>query len=400
MTIKVCDWQDLAGKRLLIRQDLNVPLYEDGQISDDHRILQALPTLEAALQAGCRVIVVSHMGRPVEGVFDSKYSLSPVAEHLSKLLEQPVPLVKDWLNGVDVAPGQIVLAENVRFCVGEKNNDLALGEAMANCCDVYINDAFASCHRAHASTHAVVKFAKQAKVGPLLQRELEAMEQVLQSPARPLLAICGGAKVSTKLGLLDSLLEKIDILIPGGGIANTFLKARGVDIGGSLYEPDLVPAAKKIMEKADKLGVRIELPLDVVVAKSLSNDAVTRTVTLDSQETLDIDDKILDVGEKTRKLHQLLTQDSKTVLFNGPVGVFECEPFAAGSHALCSDLASASAFVMAGGGDTVAALRQFGFAEKMNYVSTGGGAFLELIEKGSLPALDILEEESLKEEQA
>ena len=378
----------LAGKRVLIREDLNVPL-QDGVITDDTRIRASLPGIRHALSKGARLMLVSHLGRPTEGQFDDKESLAPVARRLSELLGQPVPLKRDWLDGVSVEPGAVVLLENCRFNKGEKKNDDALSKKMAALCDIYVNDAFATAHRAEATTHGIAKYAPVACAGPLLAQELEALGKALQSPQRPMVAIVGGAKVSTKLTVLAQLAAKVDQLIVGGGIANTFMLAAGMKIGRSLCEPDLVPEAKKVIDQLAAKGGRVPLPVDVVCAKELSASAAA--VTKAATDVAD-DDLILDVGPRTATQLTELLRNAATIVWNGPLGVFEHEQFAGGTRAIALAIASSPAFSLAGGGETVAALAKFGVTDKIGYVSTAGGAFLEFLEGKTLPAVEILEQ--------
>jgi phosphoglycerate kinase len=377
--------ESLAGKRVLIREDLNVPI-NDGKVTSDARILAALPSLKLALESGAAVMVMSHLGRPVEGGTEEEnaaYSLAPVASYLSKLLGQEVPLIKNWLNGVEVKAGQIVLLENVRFNAGEKKDDEALSKQMAALCDIYVMDAFGTSHRAQASTHGVAKFAPTAVAGPLLARELEALSLSLKAPATPMAAIVGGSKVSTKLTVLEQLVDVVDQLIVGGGIANTFLAAAGHPVGKSLYEADLIPAAKALMAKTN-----IPLPVDVVVGKEFSPaaEAVVKAV-----EDVSEDDMIFDIGpESARQMAALLTE-AKTILWNGPVGVFEFDQFAKGTEALSQAIAKSPAFSLAGGGDTLAAIDKYNIKDQVSYISTGGGAFLEYVEGKVLPAVAMLE---------
>ena len=373
---------DLAGKRVLIREDLNVPV-KNGEITSELRILAALPTLRLALEKGAALMVTSHLGRPKEGVWTSEDSLAPVAARLSQLLGRPVPLVRDWLDGVEIAPGEMALAENVRFVKGEKQDDEALSRRMAALCDVYVMDAFATAHRAEASTHGVARFAPVACAGPLLAAELDALGKALAKPARPLVAIVGGSKVSTKLTVLDTLSAKVDRLIVGGGIANTFLAAAGLPIGKSLVEAELVEEARRLMGKTD-----IPLPEDVVVATALSEDAVA---TVKDVNAVGADDMILDIGPRTAARFAKLLTEAGTILWNGPVGVFEIEQFAAGTRVIAEAVAASAAFSLAGGGDTLAALEKFGVGDRVSYVSTGGGAFLEYVEGKELPAVAMLE---------
>lgn len=382
--MNVIKMQDLplADKRVLIREDLNVPI-KDGKISSDARLRAALPTLKQALAAGAAVMAMSHLGRPTEGEPTPELSLAPVAAWLSDALGQTVRLVTDWLEGVDVAPGELVLLENVRFMVGEKSDDATLAQKMAALCDIYVNDAFGTAHRAQASTHGVAKYAPVACAGPLLVAELEALGKVLAQPKSPLVAIVGGSKVSTKLGVLEALADKVDQLIVGGGIANTFLAAQGLEVGKSLYEPDLVDIAKSISAK-----VNVPMPTDVVVAKTFAEDAPAQ---IKAVTDIAADDMILDLGpESTAALAEIL-QGAKTILWNGPVGVFEMAPFRQGTAGLSQAIAKSGAYSVAGGGDTLAAIDLFNIAEEVSYISTGGGAFLELVEGKALPGVTALE---------
>jgi phosphoglycerate kinase len=379
---------DLAGRRVMIREDLNVPL-EDGRVTSDARIRAALPTLRLALEKGAAVLVLSHLGRPSEGDFDPKYSLAPVAAHLAGLLGKPVRMARDWLDGVAVAPGEVVLCENVRFNVGEKKDDEALAKRMAALCDVFVMDAFGTAHRAQASTHGVARFAPVACAGPLLTAELEALGKALHGPARPLVAIVGGSKVSTKLTVLDTLLDRVDQLIVGGGIANNFIAAAGHPVGRSLYEPELLEETRRLVTKAEARGAAIPLPRDVVVAQGLEagHEATTRAVAEVGE-----DEMILDVGPATSAAYAELVARAGTIVWNGPVGVFEDPRFEAGTRALAEAVAASSAFSIAGGGDTLAALDAFGLTDRISYVSTGGGAFLEFLEGKTLPAVAMLEQ--------
>ncbi|TPE53968.1 phosphoglycerate kinase [Maribrevibacterium harenarium] len=379
--IKMTDL-DLSNKRVLIREDLNVPV-KDGKVTSDARIRAALPTLKLALEAGAKVIVMSHLGRPTEGEYAEEFSMLPVANHLSQLLGQEVPLVKDWLDGVEVESGQLVLVENVRFNKGEKKDDEALSQKMAALCDIYVMDAFGTAHRAQASTHGVGKFAPVACAGPLLAAELEALEKALAKPARPMAAIVGGSKVSTKLTVLESLSDTVDQLIVGGGIANTFLAAAGFPVGKSLYEADLIPQAKALMEK-----VSIPLPEDVVVATEFAADAVA---TIKDAKDVAADDMILDIGPKAAAQLATLLESAQTIIWNGPVGVFEFDQFGEGTKALSMAIAKSSGFSIAGGGDTLAAVDKYEIADQVSYISTGGGAFLEFVEGKVLPAVAMLE---------
>jgi phosphoglycerate kinase len=378
---------DLRGKRVLIREDLNVPI-KDGRVTSTARIDAAVPTLRAALDAGARVMVMSHLGRPKEGKPDAAHSLAPVAAKLGEVLQRDVPLAARWLDGVDVAPGEIVLCENVRFNVGEEADDAALAKRMAALCDVFVMDAFGTAHRAQASTHGVAKYAAVACAGPLLVAELEALGQALESPKRPLAAIIGGSKVSTKLDLLQSLSTKVDELVLGGGIANTVLAASGVNVGKSLYEPHMVDFAKQLLD--GKFGkAAIPLPTDVVVAPSL--DAGVRG-TVKAVRDVGSADMILDIGPQTAEHYAQRLAKVGTIVWNGPVGVFENPEFAAGTKRVAAAVAASDAFSIAGGGDTLAAIEQFGVGGDISYISTGGGAFLEFLEGKKLPAVAILEE--------
>ncbi|WP_251476738.1 phosphoglycerate kinase [Stenotrophomonas lactitubi] len=377
---------DLSGKRVLIRQDLNVPI-ENGRITSEQRITASLPTLKRALEQGAAVMVTSHLGRPKEGVWSEADSLAPVAERLSVLLGREVPLVRDWVDGVDVQPGQLVLLENCRMNVGEGKDDEALSKKYAALCDVFVMDAFGTAHRAQASTHGVIRFAPVAAGGPLLMAELDALALALDAPAKPLLAIVAGSKVSTKLELLANLVGKVDQLIVGGGIANTFIAAAGYKVGKSLYEPDLLDTAKKIVADAKARGADIPLPVDVVTAKQFLPDAVAEVKAVDAVAE---DDLILDIGPQTAAQYAQLIQKAGTVVWNGPVGVFEFEAFSKGTEALARAIASSPAFSIAGGGDTLAAVDKFDIAQQVSYISTGGGAFLEFLEGKTLPAVAAL----------
>ena len=379
---------DLAGKRVLIREDLNVPL-QAGVISDDTRIRASLPGIRHALSKGARLMLVSHLGRPTEGQFDEKESLAPVAKRLSELLGQDVPLKRDWLDGVSVDAGKVVILENCRFNKGEKKNDDALARRIASLCDIYVNDAFATAHRAEATTHGVAKFAAVACAGPLLANELEALGAALGNPKRPMVAIVGGAKVSTKLTILAQLAAKVDQLIVGGGITNTFMLAAGMKIGKSLCEPDLVAEARKVMDQIKVKGGQVPLPVDVVCAKEFSPTA--QATTKNVGDVTD-DDLILDIGPKSATALTDLLKKAATIVWNGPVGVFEHDQFAGGTKAIAQAIATSSAFSLAGGGETVAALAKFGVTDKIGYVSTAGGAFLEFLEGKKLPAVEILEQ--------
>jgi phosphoglycerate kinase len=379
---------DLRGKRVLIREDLNVPV-QDGVVTSDARIRAALPTIRHALEQRAKVFILSHLGRPKEGEPDESLSLKPVAARLSELLGKPVPLRRDWLDGVDCEPGTAVLCENVRFNKGEKKDDPALARRMADLCDVFVMDAFGTAHRAEASTHGVVRFAKSACAGPLLVGELEALERALESPARPLVAIVAGSKVSTKLTVLESLLAKVDKLIVGGGIANTFLAATGVAVGKSLYEADLLDVARRLMAQARARGAEIPLPTDVVVAKEL---AATAHADVRPIHEVRPDERILDIGPDTADRLSGLLQSAGTIIWNGPVGVFEFEQFGEGTRAIARAIARSKAFSLAGGGDTLAAIEKYKVEDGISYISTGGGAFLEFVEGKTLPAVAALEE--------
>ena len=378
---------DLAGRRVLIRQDLNVPV-ADGRVTSDQRLLASLPTLRAALDAGAAVMVMSHLGRPKEGAWSEADSLASVAARLGELLGRPVPLVRDYLDGVDVAPGQLVLLENCRMNAGEKADDEALARKYAALCDVFVMDAFGTAHRAQASTHGVIRFAKIAAGGPLLVAELDALAKALEHPARPLLAIVAGSKVSTKLELLASLVSRVDQLIVGGGIANTFVAAMGHGVGKSLVETDLVDTARQIMADARARGAEIPLPVDVVVAPAFSADA---PATVKAVDAVGADDMILDIGPRTAEGYAALIAGAGTVVWNGPVGVFEFDAFGHGTEAVARAIAASPAFSIAGGGDTLAAVEKYGIESDVSYISTGGGAFLEFLEGKTLPAVAALE---------
>ena len=378
---------DLAGKRVLIRQDLNVPV-ADGKVTSDQRITASIPTLKLALEKGAAVMVTSHLGRPKEGAWSEADSLAPVAARLSELLGFEVPLVRDYLDGVDVRPGQLVLLENCRMNLGEGKDDEALSKQYAALCDVFVMDAFGTAHRAQASTHGAIRFAKQAAGGPLLMAELDALDKALASPARPLLAIVAGSKVSTKLELLSSLVGKVDQLIVGGGIANTFIAALGHGVGKSLVELDLIDTAKRIMADAKARGADIPLPLDVVVAPAFAADA---PATIKRIDEVAADDMILDIGPQTAQAYAALIAKAGTVVWNGPVGVFEFDAFGHGTEAVARAIAASPAFSIAGGGDTLAAVDKYGIEDEVSYISTGGGAFLEFLEGKTLPAVAALE---------
>lgn len=384
MTVMKMSELDLTNKRVLIREDLNVPI-KDGKITSDARLQAALPSLRLALEAGARVMVMSHLGRPKEGEYEAEFSLAPIAEYLSQALGQEVVLQKEWLEGGEVInPGQLVLMENVRFNQGEKANDDALAKKMAALCDIFVMDAFGTAHRAQASTHGVAKFAPIACAGPLLVGELEALSKALDNPAKPVVAIVGGAKVSTKLTVLESLSAVVDQLIVGGGIANTFLAAQGQPIGKSLSESDLIDTAKALTAKID-----IPVPQDVVVATEFSETAVA---TIKSAENVADDEMILDIGPKSAEHLAEILSNAKTIVWNGPVGVFEFDQFGKGTEVIARAIANSDAFSIAGGGDTLAAVDKYGIKEQVSYISTGGGAFLEFLEGKELPAVSILQQ--------
>ncbi|HEY0973644.1 MAG TPA: phosphoglycerate kinase [Solimonas sp.] len=388
MTVLRMSDLDLAGKRVLIRQDLNVPI-ANGRITSDARLRASLPTLKLALEKGASVLVVSHLGRPKAGKFDPEASLTLVAAWLSEKLERTVPLVTNWIDGIAMEPGQIALGENTRFLKGEKDNDDALSKKMAALCDVYVMDAFGTAHRAEASTHGVAKHAPVACAGPLLAAELDALGIALATPKKPLAVIVGGSKVSTKLDLLENLADVADQLIIGGGIANTFLAAVGKPVGKSLHEPDMLDKARAILDKIRKRGGDIPLPDDVVAATEFSAEAHAVVRAADEVES---DEMILDIGPKTRKKLAELLKSCGTIVWNGPVGVFEYDSFAAGTKSIADAIAASSGYSLAGGGDTLAAIDKFGVADKIDYISTGGGAFLEFLEGKKLPAVEILEQ--------
>jgi len=388
MTVRKMSDLSLAGKRVFIRADLNVPL-QDGKITEDTRIRASIPAIELALKQGAAVMVTSHLGRPEEGVFSEENSLAPVAKRLSDLLGKPVALIRDWVDGVDVKPEQLVLLENCRFNKGEKKNSDELAQKMAKLCDVYVNDAFGTAHRAEATTHGIAKFAPVACAGPLLAAELDALGKALHSPARPLVAIVAGSKVSSKLTILKSLSEKVDNLIVGGGIANTFMLAAGLKIGKSLAEADLVNEAKVIIDLMAKRGASVPIPVDVVTAKEFS---ATAAATVKDVKDVADDDMILDIGPKTAAILANELTKAGTIVWNGPVGVFEFDQFGEGTKTLANAIATSKAFSIAGGGDTLAAIAKYGITEKVGYISTGGGAFLEFLEGKKLPAVEILEQ--------
>jgi phosphoglycerate kinase len=379
---------DLRDKRVLIREDLNVPV-QNGSVTSDVRIRAALPTIQAALTAKARVIVMSHLGRPEEGKYAEEFSLAPVAKRLAQLLGVPVALKKDWLGGVEVRPGEVVLLENVRFNKGEKKDADDLSRRMAALCDIYVMDAFGTAHRAEASTHGVAKYAPVVCAGPLLVSELSALETALLNPARPLLAIVAGSKVSTKLTVLESLLSKVDQLIVGGGITNTFLAALGFNVGKSLHEPNMLDICKRLLEQSKKRGIVIPMPTDVVVATVYS-----ATAEADVKDVADVsaEDMILDIGPDSAEAIATLVGSAGTILWNGPVGVFEFEQFGEGTRTVAMAIARSKAFSLAGGGDTIAAIEKYGIEDSISYISTGGGAFLEFVEGKKLPAVEILEQ--------
>lgn len=387
MLIKTGDL-DFNDKRVLIRVDFNVPV-KNGEVQDDTRIRASVPTIEEVLKGGASVILMSHLGRPKEGEYDPQYSLAPVADRLSELIGQKVSLIKDWHNGVDMTNTNVVMLENIRFNVGEKANDDELARQMAELCNIYINDAFGTAHRAQASTHGVAKYVPVACAGPLMVAELEALSRVLEDPKKPMVAIVGGSKVSTKLTVLKQLSTKVDQLIVGGGIANTFLKAEGFNIGQSLYEEDLVETAGELIREMREQDKEIPLPDDVVCAKEFSE---TASAEIKSIKEVSDDDLILDIGpESAKKLSQYLA-NAATIVWNGPVGVFEFDAFSQGTETLANAIANSNAFSIAGGGDTLAAIAKYNIADRISYISTGGGAFLELLEGKELPAVAILQE--------
>jgi phosphoglycerate kinase len=382
---------DLRNKRVLIREDLNVPVH-DGAVASDARIRAALATIRYALDQNARVFVMSHLGRPQEGQEDPALTLAPVAARLSELLGKPVPLRKGWIDGVDCAPGSAVLCENVRFLKGEKKDDEQLARRMAGLCEVFVMDAFATAHRAEASTHGVARYAPVACAGPLLVGELEALERALEKPAQPLIAVVGGSKVSTKLMVLESLLEKVDQLIVGGGIANTFLAATGADVGKSLYEAEMLDIARRLMDKARARGAEIPLPSDVVVGREF---AATAHADVRGVGEVRHDEMILDIGPDTADRYSVLLQSAGTTIWNGPVGVFEFDQFGEGTRAIALAIARSKAFSLAGGGDTLAAIEKYGVEDGISYISTGGGAFLEFVEGKTLPAVAMLEQRAI-----
>lgn len=378
----------LSGKRVFIRADLNVPFDDAGHITEDTRIRASVPGIRLALDAGAAVMVTSHLGRPTEGTLTPEDSLAPIAKRLSELLGMPVSLVQNWVDGVQVQPGQVVLLENCRVNKGEKKNDPELSKKMAALCDVYVNDAFGTAHRAEATTHGIAQFAATACAGPLLQAELEALGRALLAPKRPLVAIVGGSKVSTKLSILQSLADKVDQLIVGGGIANTFMLAAGLPIGKSLAEPEQIDQARAVMKKMQARGAAVPIPSDVVCATEFSAQA---KATVKAAKDVGAEDLILDIGPQTSAQLADILKNAGTIVWNGPVGVFEFEQFAQGTESLSHAIASSAGFSIAGGGDTLAAIAKFGITDKVGYISTGGGAFLEFLEGKTLPAVDILQ---------
>jgi len=379
---------DLHNKRVMIREDFNVPLKEDGKITDDTRIRACIPTIKAALKQSAKIILLSHLGRPKEGYPDASLSLLPVARHLEQLLHYPVRFVENWLDGITINPGEIVLCENVRFNIGEETNNENLARKMAALCDIFIMDAFGTAHRAQASTEGIARFSPIAAAGPLLVNELNALHQALKNPARPMVAIVGGAKVSGKLKLLENLLDQTEFLIVGGGIANTFLAATGKPVGCSLYEPKLVDDARNILHKAEMKGIQIPIPIDVVCGKSFSS---TTKAVIKNTDKVEPDDLILDIGPHSCETLEKIMKSAGTIVWNGPVGVFEFPAFSQGTRRLAQAIAESPAFSIAGGGDTLAAIAQFNIADHISYISTGGGAFLEYLEGRVLPAVAVLE---------
>ena len=385
--IKITDL-DLSGKRVLIRSDLNVPV-QNGKVTSDARITASMTTIEYALKAGASVMVTSHLGRPEEGVYSSENSLQPVVDVIAAKLNKPVRLIKDWVDGgFEIAAGELVVLENCRFNMGEKKNNDELAQKYAYLCDIFVMDAFGTAHRAEASTHGVAKFAPVACAGLLLSAELEALTKALLSPARPMVAIVGGSKVSTKLSVLESLADKVDQLVVGGGIANTFLAASGLEVGKSLCEHDLIPTAKNLMAKMVKRNASIPIAIDVVCAKQFASDAVA---TLKQADAVLADDMIFDIGANSAKEIAEIIKTAGTIVWNGPVGVFEFDQFGEGTKTIAHAIANSKAFTLAGGGDTIAAIQKYGIEDKINYISTAGGAFLEFLEGKTLPAVDILE---------
>ncbi len=391
--IKMSDLK-LKGKRVLIREDLNVPI-KNGVITSDIRIRAAIPTIKAALKAGAKVMIMSHLGRPEEGSHQEGFSLAPIAAHLSKLLKMDVPLMSHWVGGFSMRDHDVVLLENVRFSHGETDNSVELSQKMARLCDVFVMDAFATAHRAEASTCGIIKYAPIACAGPLLAAEIEALAKIMHNPKKPVVAIVGGSKVSTKLSLLDSLSQKVDCMIVGGGIANTFIAAEGYTVGKSLYEPDLIDEAERLTVAAKKRGADIPIPSDVIVGEKLSADSES-SVRLISQ--IDDSERIYDIGPDTTKHLIGIIKKAKTILWNGPVGAFEIEQYSEGTRAIAKAIAESTGFSVAGGGDTLAAIEAYGVADKIDYISTGGGAFLSFLEGKKLPAIEALEERAKDEE--
>ena len=379
----------LSGKRVFIRSDLNVPFNDDGEISEDTRIRASIPAIRLALDAGAAVMVTSHLGRPTEGQVQEKDTLAPVAARLTQLLGQPVQLLQDWVEGVQVVAGQVVLLENCRCNPGEKKNDETLARKMAALCDVYVNDAFGTAHRAEATTHGIARFAPIACAGPLLEAELDALGRALKEPKRPMVAIVAGSKVSTKLSILRSLADKVDQLIVGGGIANTFMLAQGLSIGQSLAEPEQIDQAREVIELMKKRGAEVPIPTDVVCAKAFSAEAAA---VVKPANEVEADDLILDIGPETAATLAQMLRSAGTIVWNGPVGVFEFDAFAGGTEAIARAIAESDAFSIAGGGDTLAAIAKYGIGDKVGYISTGGGAFLEFLEGKTLPAVEILQQ--------
>jgi phosphoglycerate kinase len=394
MPIPVMSDLDLKGKRILIREDFNVPL-KNGQVMSDLRIRAAIPTIKKALEAKGKVMLMSHLGRPNDGTYDEMFSLAPIAKILSQLLKIEVPLIKNWVDGFNMGQESLVLLENVRFNHGETNNNVELSKKMAALCDVFIMDAFATSHRIESSTCGIIKYVKQACAGPLLLSELEALNKIMEQPEHPVVAIVGGSKVSTKLALLDSLVKKVDYLIIGGGIANTFLAAEGYTVGRSLYEPDLIDEAERLTLLAKERKAEIPLPLDVVVSERFSENTEAY-VRLISQ--IDDNEKIFDIGPDTIKRFITIIKKAKTILWNGPLGAFEVEEFAKGTEAIAKAVAESKAFKVAGGGDTLAAIEKYNISKQINYISTGGGAFLSVLEGKPLPVITALKERSAKNE--
>ena len=389
--LRSIDDLDVKNKKVLVRVDFNVPV-KKGKVTDDTRIRASLPTIQQLLAAGAQVLLMTHLGRPEEGVYDEKYSLQPVASHLARLLGEDVPLAHNWRRDKTAIPaGRVVMLENVRFEIGEAENADDLARYMASLCDIYVNDAFATAHRAQVSTHGVAKFAPQSCAGPLIMQEVTALTRALANPERPLIAVVGGAKVSTKLTILESLLSVVDQLIVGGGIANTFLAAAGYAIGQSLHEPDLVDVARQLLDKATAQGKAIPLPTDVICGKSFDEATVA---TIKPVAAIGLDDMIMDVGPDTARAYTGLLRQAKTIVWNGPLGVFEFKQFSQGTRLMAEAIAGSDAFSIAGGGDTLAAIAEFGISDKLSYISTAGGAFLEFLEGKELPAIAILKQKS------